>query len=640
MGEKKVRAAQNAHSNEFMRCLLKDIKALEQMLKAGVFEEGVERIGAEQEFCFVDHSWRPAPIAMEFLRRANDEHFTTEHAKFNMEINLDPLPFKGDCLCKMERQLDELIIKARESARGEGADIVLVGILPTIRRMDLGLDNLTPLPRYQALSEMLRELRGELFEFRIKGTDELIVKHESTMFEGCNTSFQVHLQVHPNDFVKKYNWAQAVAAPVLAAATNSPMFLGRRLWRETRIALFQQSIDVRGSSYHLQEKRPRVTFGSSWVRDTVLEIFREDIARHRVLLRADITEDPMQSLAQQKVPSLEALRVHNGTIWRWNRPCYGLTEGQPHLRIENRILPAGPTVIDEVANAAFWLGLMKGLTQEYERIDQLLDFDDVRMNFLKASRMGLGARFVWTKNQRVHADTLILKELLPIAREGLTQAKIRKRDIERYLDTIEQRVRSGKTGSQWILDSYSALKEQGTKDEALVALTAAIVNRQRKPTPVHEWKLATLDEAGSWLNRYWRVEQIMSTDLFTAQAEDLVDFAASIMNWQHVRHVPVEDDQGTLMGLVTSGILLRYYGDRWTEDKMELTVGDLMIREPVTVFPETLTLDAIALMRKHRIGCLPVVRDKKVVGIITEHDFLNMSKHLLRELQTGLGSPA
>jgi CBS domain-containing protein len=184
------------------------------------------------------------------------------------------------------------------------------------------------------------------------------------------------------------------------------------------------------------------------------------------------------------------------------------------------------------------------------------------------------------------------------------------------------------------------LKEQGTKDEALVALTAAIVNRQRKPTPVHEWKLANLDEAGSWLNRYWRVEQIMSTDLFTAQAEDLVDFAASIMNWQHVRHVPVEDDQGTLMGLVTSGILLRYYGDRWTEDKMELTVGDLMIREPVTVFPETLTLDAIALMRKHRIGCLPVVRDKKVVGIITEHDFLNMSKHLLRELQTGLGSPA
>jgi CBS domain-containing protein len=413
------------------------------------------------------------------------------------------------------------------------------------------------------------------------------------------------------------------------------MLLGKRLWRETRIALFQQSVDIRGPSCHLRETQPRVTFGNGWVKHSVVEVFQEDIARHRVLLGADISEDSTQMLEEGRIPSLQALMIHNGTIWKWNRPCYGVLENRPHLRIENRVLPAGPTVIDEMANAAFWLGIMKGLPEKYREIHKVLEFDDVRTNFLKAARMGLGARFVWAGKKRIRAGTLILEELLPIAHEGLRMAGIHKKDINRYLGIIEQRVSTGKTGSQWILDSYSALKEQGTKDEAIVALTAGIARRQREGTPVHQWDPARLDEPGNWLNRYSCVEQIMSTDLFTLHKDDLVDLATNVMNWQHIRHIPVEDNQETLVGLVTSGRLLRYYSTQPMERKRKLTVENLMVRNPIAVSPETLIHDAIALMRKHKVGCLPVVSGKKLVGIITEYDFVNMSKHLLKELNGG-----
>jgi hypothetical protein len=224
----------------FMRSLLDDLRALEMMLEEGLIETGVRRIGAEQEMFLVGPGFRPASIVMEMLKLLDDPHFTTELGQFNLEANMEPLSFGGKCLSDMERRLTGLVDKARASAGELGCEVALVGILPTLRKSDLGLENMAPVPRYFALNQAMNRLRGGAYEFQIKGIDELIVKHDSVMVEACNTSFQVHFQVGAKEFAKLYNIAQAVAGPVLSAATNSPLLFGRRLWRETRIALFQQ----------------------------------------------------------------------------------------------------------------------------------------------------------------------------------------------------------------------------------------------------------------------------------------------------------------------------------------------------------------------------------------------------------------
>jgi CBS domain-containing protein len=525
-----------------------------------------------------------------------------------------------------------LLFKLRNVAEDMGIDIILVGILPTVRRMDFESGNVTPVPRFIALTNSLSELKGGSYELHIRGTDELIAKHNSPIFESSNTSFQIHLQTAPDEIVRSYNFAQAIAASVLAAATNSPLLLGKRLWKETRIALFQQAIDTRLASYISREKSPRVTFGNGWVKNSILEIFQDDAARYKVLLSADVEEDSLNTLKEGGIPELRALRAFNGTIYRWNRVCYGISDGKPHLRIENRILPSGPTVKDEMANAAFWLGLMNGMGDQYRDITEVMEFDDAKTNFFKAAAAGLDTQFKWANGKVVPADELILQELLPIAEAGLKKARVKKTDAENYLEIIRERVASRKTGSRWILDSFSKLSDEGTKDEALVSITAGIINRQKGGEPVHKWELAGNDEAGSWTGRYRRVEQIMSTDLFTVEEDDLVDLAAGIMTWKHIRHVPVEDKQERLVGLVTSGILLRHYGANLKKGKKQSTVKDIMIKNPVTVTPETLTVDAAAVMHKNKIGCLPVVKDGKLVGIVTEHDFMNVSAHLLREL--------
>ncbi|MFQ5583569.1 MAG: glutamate-cysteine ligase family protein [Calditrichia bacterium] len=227
--------------SRFMYYLINDIKALQQMLDADLFEKDIQRIGAEQELCLLDKTWRPAPLSMQVLEKIDDPHFTTEHSRYNLEINLDPLKFGNDCLSELEATLKSHLSKLEDVVKNLNGEIILVGILPTIRRQDLRIENLTPLRRYKLLGTIMRKLRGGPFEFRIEGMDELITRHDSIMFEGCNTSFQVHFQISPDKFVRCYNWALAIAAPVLAAATNSPVLLGKRLWQETRIALFQQS---------------------------------------------------------------------------------------------------------------------------------------------------------------------------------------------------------------------------------------------------------------------------------------------------------------------------------------------------------------------------------------------------------------
>ena len=633
MGTQAVRAGlDGAEMRTFMNHLLADLRALEMMIEAGDLALDRRRIGAEQELFLIDDAWRPACVADAMIAALDDPRFTTELARFNLEFNLDPLEFGGKCLSHMESQIEEMLALSRDAARKLGADILMTGILPTLQKSDLDLENMTDRPRYFALNDAMSRLRGAAYEFRIQGIDEVSFKHYSVMLEACNTSFQVHFQVGADEFARLYNLAQVVTAPVLAAATNSPLLFGRRLWRETRIALFQQSIDTRVSGPHLREVSPRVRFGDGWVRQSVTEIFQEDLAKFRVILGTDVDEDPLVMLANNEVPKLRALLLHNSTVYRWNRPCYGLNGGKPHLRIENRVIPAGPTPADEVANAALWFGLMSGLAEKYPDVTEVMSFDDAKANFVTAARQGLSGHFRWLDGEEKSARRLLLDSLLPLAREGLQATGIDGGDIERYFGILEERIETGKTGAAWQLESLSKMQKSGSRGERLGALAAATLERQLSGAPGHEWKLAEIDEAGGWQHNYQRVEQYMTTDLVTVDQEELLDLVANLMDWNRIRHIPIEDSNHRLVGLISYRSVLRHLARRAVEQRQEPgPVKEVMRTHVVSVAPETTTLEAIEKMRKHRVACLPVVKEERLVGIITEHDFIEVARDLLEE---------
>ena len=634
MGEQDVRRESEAEEiRVFLKHLLNDVRALEKMLEDDLFERDIRRIGAEQEMFLVDSHWRPASIATEVLDAVDDPHFTTELARFNLEFNLDPLVFGGTCLSAMEWQIGELLGKVREAARSCGGDVVLTGILPTLVKSDLGLNNMTPNPRYMALNDAMARLKGGAYEFYLKGIDELHIHHDSIMVEACNASFQVHFQVAPHEFARIYNIAQAVAGPVMAAAVNSPLLFGKRLWRETRVGLFQQSIDTRRSMPHLREQTPRVSFGRQWVKESALEIFREDIARFRTLLSTDIDDDPFEEIEQGRAPSLKALRLHNSTVYRWNRVCYGISDGKPHLRIENRILPSGPTPRDEVANAAFWFGLVSGCLVRYHDITEHMSFDDAHANFFAAAEHGLGAQLHWVGGLLEPADKLIVEELLPIAREGLEASGLDGGDIDLYLETVYERIRTRRTGARWQLASLAAMDTKGPLSERLSAVTAAIAARQQEGQPVASWKLAELDEGGGWKQNYFTVEHCMDTDLVTVEPNEPVDLVANLMVWNKIRHVMVEDAENRLVGLVSQRALIKLVGTYHPEHREgPLPVSEIMKREPVTVTPETPTVDAIDIMRRNGWSCLPVIKDDRLVGVVTENQLMTIAGQLLEEM--------
>lgn len=637
MGEERVKVPESKEqSQKFLKYLLRDVRAMSKMLDEGWFEIDNIRIGAEQEVCLIDHNLKPAPIAMELLEALDDKSFTTELAKFNLETNLDPLLFQGKCLSQMEVNIQKKLDFAREKIKELDGDIALAGVLPTIRKSDLDIQNLTPLPRYRAICDAINKLRGDEYELRIQGTDELLMKFDTPLLEACNTGFQVHLQVNPDDFVHKYNLAQAITGPVLASAVNSPLLFGKRLWKETRIALFHQSVDTRKVGDHLRESSPRVTFGNQWLKESILEIYQEDIARYRVILSSEIDEDVEQLMEDGKVPELMALQVHNGTVYRWNRPCYGISNGKPHLRIENRVFPSGPTVTDEIANAAFWLGLLNGMDQEYPDISKVLDFDDAKMNFFAASKLGLDTKFRWVNDKRYSAVDLICSELLPLAREGLERVGVDSGDITSYLDIIEERTDAGQTGSHWAIQSYNSLMKDVTREQALTAVTNATIKNQKKGEPAHKWGLAKLDDMEMWQPSSLLVEEFMTTDLFTVQKDDIIELVANLIDWRHIRYVPVEDDSKHLVGLVSMRMVFREYNNVIHEKgKASSSVQDIMIKNPITIHPEASILKAVDIMDSQKIGCLPVVKNNRLVGIITEQNYMTITKRLLKQLHKG-----
>lgn len=632
MGDKNVSLdTDESQLRRFTKAVLQDLKALEKMLAGDYFEEDVLRIGAEQEMFLVDAALRPAPIATEMLEAANDERLTTELGRFNLEANVKPRKFTGKCLSQMEKELLDVLSAARRTAKKLDAGIVLAGILPTIQPSDLVAENLTPQPRYREMDRVLTEMHGTERHIQIKGLDELQYRLDGTYIEFSNMSFQTHLQVGISRFARSYNWAQAIAAPVLAAAVNAPILLGHRLWHETRIALFQHATDARSPVHQRRDLPARVNFGERWMSDSVIDALHEDVARYRFILSSDTEEDSVKVLEKGDIPHLYAWQMHNGTIWRWNRACYGILNGKPSLRIEARYLPAGPTVADEMANAAFFLGLMIALPEEFGDVTELLDFDDAKNNFFNAARNGLETQIAWIDGKTYPAKNLILKKLLPLAAKGLKKVKVDAADVKKYLGILEERVRREITGARWMLDSLAAMDENAKPNVKLRALTAAMLEYQEKNEPLHKWKLAEVEEKTDWIDNYRTVEQFMIKDLFTVRPEDVIDLAASLMNWKHIRHVPVEDDHGNLVGVISYRDLLSFFAASDREDKKEIAVRDVMQTDLITVAPDTLTLDALNLMRENDIGCLPVVENEKLLGLITAHDFLTVSTKLFEE---------
>lgn len=617
MGQQKLSIAKEPESRKlFLKHLLHDVEAIDQMLQNGQIESGISRIGAEQEFCLVDKYFKPSMNALEILEKVDDPHFTPELAKYNLEINLDPMELKGDCFSKMQSQLVSLLGKAEDAANRLDERIILTGILPSIDFRAVQMEYMTPKPRYAALADIMSELRGEDFELNITGVDELILTHNNILFEACNTSFQCHYQVEPDEFTDMYNWAQMLSGPVLSVACNSPLLIGKQLWAETRIPLFQQSIDTRGKGYHLREREQRVTFGNRWIK-SVSDVYKNDIARHTLLFLTDIEHDSLDTLKNGKIPNLKALQLHNGTVYKWNRPCYGVLDGVPHLRIENRYLPSGPTVQDEIANFAFWIGLMCNIPDKYKNIWERINFDEVKENFYKAAMWGIQSGMVWD-GKLMSARRLILEVLIPMAREGLEKKGINQSDIDKNLDIIRGRAENHATGSRWIVESYRKLRENLTREESTVALTAIMHYRKLTGKPVHEWGVAKISEAEKLEMQYDIVSNIMTTNLVTVQENDIAELVLKVMDWRNIHHLPVEDSHGKLKGIITKNRLVRYLNN---PDKDGLaTAADVMDTDPVTIGPNDDIKYAMLLMIDKGVSCLPVVEKNELIGIITDKD--------------------
>lgn len=615
MGELKViKLSTKKDKADYIHQLVKDIEALDRMIRDGQVEKSPIRIGAEQEFCLVDDHFHPSHISMDLLKSINDDHFTTEIGNYNLEINLDPLELKGDCFSKLALQLKQLLAKATEAAKPYNSKVLLTGILPTLALKHITLDNMTNIQRYFVLNDAIRESRKDDFEIHIKGVDELNLLHDSVMLEGCNTSFQMHLQINPDNFIESYNWAQAISGPILSICTNSPILFGNELWSETRIALFTQSVDTRANSFLLHEKQSRVSFGSEWTSGSVTDIFKDNISRFRSLVTTEFIRDSVDMLDLGEIPKLKALNLHNGTVYRWNRACYGVGNGKPHLRIENRYIPSGPTVSDEIANMMFWVGVMVGKPKKYEGISEKMDFKDAKANFFNAARYGMATQFYWNNNY-VPSHQLILDELLPMAYRGLYSVGVSPKDAEHYLTIIENRV-NAHSGSQWLTSSYRNLKKKQKPFEALQTLTANIYEKQKKDYPVSTWRI--LDPQPAKMETKDKiVKHLMSTEIFSVDQRDSIELVLKIMEWKNIHHMPVINADKELVGLLSWEDVK---GHIITEEQKHDAVKTIMIKDIITISEYDKIIDAKRLMSKFNINSLPVVNNKKLIGIITSKD--------------------
>ncbi|WP_370323843.1 glutamate--cysteine ligase [Euzebya sp.] len=464
------------------------LQVLRQLMDEGRFSTGQRTLGVELEIYLTDDHAQVLPVNAEVLDALASPEFQTELAQFNMEFATSPRAVVGDCFTHVEDELRQSLDRANEKARDVDARVIMIGILPTLTDFDVTEQNLSANPRYKALNDAILNARGEDLVIDIAGDENLSAVTNSIVFEAACTSMQLHLQVDPGDFARYWNAAQALSGPLVAVAANSPFFLGKRLHHETRIALFQQAIDTRTEELAEQGVRPRVWFGERWLTDGVFELFEENVRYFPSLLPITESTDPEGMLVDGQLPALEELTLHNGTIYRWNRPVYDIAGGEPHLRIENRVLPAGPTVIDCTANIALYYGLLGGLAEASAPVWEAMSFQAAESNFFEAARYGMGSRLYWPGLGTLPAAELMVRHLLPLARKGLEEWGVDAADIDRYLGTIEQRALSGQNGAAWQIAAHERLLAEGMdRAEAAITLTTRYADLHESGVPVHQW---------------------------------------------------------------------------------------------------------------------------------------------------------
>ena len=477
------RADRTRHREKVRRCL--DVLAL--MLRQSSFDAEDPMTGLEIEFNLVDDDGHPALKNAEALEAIANPSFQTELGQFNLEINVAPRRLGSRGATGFEEDLRASLNDAEERANQVGAHLVMIGILPTLEAGHLSPATLSPNPRYRLLSDQILNARGEDIAISISGVERLSTTADSIIPEAACTSTQLHIQVSPDEFAPYWNASQAIAGVQLAVCANSPYLLGKELWQETRIPLFEQATDTRSDELKAQGVRPRVWFGERWI-NSIFDLFEENVRYFPALLPITEEEDPLAVLEAGGTPMLHELRLHNGTIYRWNRPVYDVVDGRPHVRVENRVLAAGPTVVDTMANAAFYFGLTRALATDERPLWSQMSFSAAEENFHVGARDGIEAQVYWPGLGQVSAAELTLRRLLPMARSGLEAWGVDEDESSRLLGIIEERCRVGQNGASWFRDQVHARTAAGdSRDEALRLTLLEYRQRMHSNEPVHSW---------------------------------------------------------------------------------------------------------------------------------------------------------
>ncbi len=465
------------------------LDVFERMLVEHHFDFERPLTGLEIELNLVDADMQPAMANAEVLMAIEDPQYQTELGRYNIELNVPPRPLPGESAIELEALLRTSLDRAESKANESGSRIVMIGILPTLQPRHLDGEWMSANPRYQALDEAIFAARREDLELDITGAESLRTFANTIAPESACTSVQLHLQVSPADFAANWNAAQTLAGPQLALGANSPFLFGKRLWAETRTELFLQATDTRSPELRNQGVRPPVFFGERWI-TSIFDLFEENVRYFPALLPETTDEDPEAVLASGLAPKLQELRLHNGTVYRWNRPVYDVVEGRPHLRVENRVLPAGPTVVDVLANAAFYYGALKTLASDDRPVWTKMSFDAAKANFDAGARRGVDAAFYWPGFGEVRWDELILRHLLPLADEGLTRWGVSTAVRDRYLGIVADRCRTQRNGASWQSDAVAGLEARGMdRESALTKMLQLYCQGMHANEPVHTWPI-------------------------------------------------------------------------------------------------------------------------------------------------------
>jgi hypothetical protein len=459
-----------------------------RMLRESRFDDERRSFGLEIELNLTDDAGDPAMINHAVLEAIANAAFQTELGQFNVEINIPPGLLEGGVFSELETGIRQSLNEAEDRARPVGGHMMLIGILPTIHEQHLTAEAFSDSGRYRLLNEQIFAARGEDLEISISGPERLQTFADTIAPEAACTSVQLHQQVDPEAFASYWNAAQAIAGVQVAVAANSPFFFGKELWRETRIALFEQATDTRPEELKAQGVRPRVWFGERWI-TSIFDLFEENVRYFPALLPECEDEDPVETLERGDVPGLGELRLHNGTIYRWNRPIYDVVRGRPHVRVENRLLPAGPTVVDILANAAFYYGLVRALTEDERPVWSQMSFSAAEDNLHAGARDGIEARVYWPGVGEVPAAELVLRKLLPMAHAGLERAGVAAADRDRLLEIVERRCVGLTNGAAWQAAAFQRLYgERGLERQvALRELTVRYRDQMHSNEPVHTW---------------------------------------------------------------------------------------------------------------------------------------------------------